>query len=82
VAGRITATIFSLFLPITALVVATLLTNVATVIAVVGGTAGLVTSVVLLVRVHQLTKLTRPLSAKVDTLSTRVERVEKRLRGD
>ena len=81
-AGRITATIFSLLLPTAAIVVATLLTNIATVIAVIGGTAGLISGVFVLVRVHELTELTKPLARKVEKLTTRVDEVESTLRGD
>lgn len=81
-AGRITGTIFTLILPTVALIVATLLTNIATVFAVVGGTAGLVSGGFVLYRVHELTQLTKPLARKVERLSSRVDEVESTLRGE
>lgn len=79
VAGRLYAAAF--VLPAAALVVATLLTNIAVVLAVAGGIAGLVSTLFVVVRVRELAAQTALLAESTHELTGRVEQVEATLQG-
>lgn len=80
-AGRLSAAV-AFLVPAAALIVATLLTNIAVVLAVVGGVAGIVSTVFVVVRVRDLAAQTAPLADSIHELTGRVEQMEATLQGD
>lgn len=88
-AGRLASAFAFAVVPTAALVVATLLTNIAVTLAVVGGGAGIVSAVFVVVRVSELStevagikETTERLSGKAGELTERADSVTDKLRGE